>query len=74
MARPRDDLEDIHRRLRISNLEARLELHEIEITALSKVIASPLPSARRREKAKELREVQQAEWWKIKAELDQMRP
>lgn len=74
MKEPRiDDLEDVHRRMRISNLEARLELHEIEIAALSKEIASPLTSLRRREEARALRDLQQAEWWEIKAELDGMR-
>jgi hypothetical protein len=67
-----DDLEDVRRRMRMSNLEARLELHEIEIAALNKKIASPLTSPRRREEALERRDVEQGEWWAIKAELDEM--
>ena len=67
-----DNLEELHLRMRVSNLEARLELHEIEIAALSKEIASRLTSASRREEAKELREVQQAEWRQIKAKLDEL--
>ena len=70
---PMHDLDDVRRRMRISNLEARLELHEIEIAALSTEISSPLTSSHRSEEANERRDAQQAEWWKIKAELDEMR-
>jgi hypothetical protein len=45
------DLDDIHRRLRISKLQAKRELLEIECAALMREIASPLTSQDRREEA-----------------------
>lgn len=66
-------LEDVHQRMRISNLEARMELHWIEIAALTKRIAHPLTNPRRREEATVQRDIQQAQWWDLKAELDEMR-
>ncbi len=42
-----DDLDEIRLRIRISNLQARLELCEIEILALSREISSPLTDSER---------------------------
>ena len=51
-----DELDDIRRRLRISNLEARRELLEIERTAISREITSPLTNLDRREQLSERRD------------------
>lgn len=48
--------EDITRRLRISNLEARLELEEIQRVTLMRTIKSPLTRADAREEALQLHE------------------
>jgi hypothetical protein len=66
-------VEDVHRRLRISNLEARSELHEIEIAALTREIASPLTSPERRAQATARRDAALAELSGIKTRLDEMR-
>jgi hypothetical protein len=42
-----NDMEDIRRRMRISNLQARFELHEIEVAALGCEIASRRTSSER---------------------------
>jgi hypothetical protein len=70
---PVDEIEDIRRRMRISNLEARLALHEIEAAALTHEIKSPLTSAKRRNEAIERRDVVLIEVSVITAELEQMR-
>jgi len=69
---PVDELEDIRRRMRISNFEARLALHEIEAAALSREINSPLTSSPKREEATRRRDVLLREASVIKAELDEM--
>jgi hypothetical protein len=67
-----DEIDDIRRRLRISNLEARSELHEIEVAALTREIASPLTSAQKRAQATTRREAAFAELAVINAELEEM--
>jgi hypothetical protein len=67
-----DDLDDIHRRMRISNLQARCELHEIEAAGLTREIASPLTCSQRRAEAIERGNAALAEFSEIKAELDEM--
>ena len=68
-----DDLEDILHRMRVSNLEARLELREIEAAAYTREIASPLTYATRRAEAIERRDAVLIELSRIRAELDEMR-
>ena len=68
-----DELDEIRCRLRVSNLEARMELREIEAAALTREIASPLTSAARQTEALQRRTVLLAEASELKAELDQMR-
>lgn len=68
-----DDLDEIRRRLRITNLEARIELREIEAEALVREIRSPLTSAARRAEAIERRTALLTERSAIKTELDEMR-
>ena len=51
-----DEMDEIRLRMRVSRLEARLALLEIEAAALSREIASPLTSERRREEATECRD------------------
>ena len=72
MVSPMDEREDIRRRMRVSNLEARCELHEIEAAALVREIASPLTSAQNRGLAKIRLEAALAELAVIKAELGEM--
>lgn len=67
-----DDMDEIRIRLRISNLEARLAMREIEIAALSREIASPLTSSKRREEATERRDAEHADLGRIKIELDEL--
>jgi hypothetical protein len=68
-----DELDEIRCRLRISNLEARLALREIEAAALAHEIKSPLTFANRREVAGQCRDAALSEASVIKAELDEMR-
>ena len=68
-----DQLDEIRIRLRISNLAARLAMHEIEIAALGREIDSHLTSFKRRVEAAIRRDAQHADWWQIKAELDELR-
>jgi hypothetical protein len=68
-----DELDEIRWRLRVSNLEARKELREIEAAALTREITSPLTSAVRQTEALQRRTVLLAEAFELKAELDQMR-
>ena len=70
---PTDDIEDIRRRMRISNLEARLALQEIEAEALKREINSPLTSAQKREDATRRRDFALTEASAITVELDEMR-
>jgi uncharacterized coiled-coil protein SlyX len=69
---PIDEIEDIRRRMRISNLEARLALQEIEAAALNREINSPLTYAQKREDATRRRDFALTEASAIKAELDEM--
>ncbi len=48
-----DALEEIRLRMRITNLEARMELQEIEIAALNREIGSPLTTLDRKNEARE---------------------
>lgn len=68
-----NDLEDLRRRMRITNLEARLDLHEIEIAAFDRELASALTSRDRKAEATERRDALLRERCEIKTELDQMR-
>lgn len=68
-----DEMDEIRIRMRISNLEARLAMREIEIAALSREIANYLTSSKQRAEAIEYRDLEHADWWKIKAELDDLR-
>ena len=68
-----DEMDDIRLRLRISNLEARLALREIEAAALTREIASPLTSSKRREEVIQSRDAALTEASVINAELDEMR-
>ena len=65
--------EEIHVRLRITNLEARLALAEIEIAALTREIGSPLMSDEERAVAVHRKETIEAGVPAIRAELEQMR-
>jgi hypothetical protein len=67
-----NEMEDIRRRMRVSNLEARCELHEIEAAALAREITSPLTPAQNRGLAKIRLEAALAELAVIKAELGEM--
>ena len=66
-------MDEIHIRLRISNLEARMVMREIEIAALSREIGSPLTSSKRRAEATERRDTEHEQWWQIKTELEALR-
>ena len=68
-----DEMDEVRIRMRISNLEARLAMREIEIAALNREIGRPLTSSIRRAEATEQRDAEQADWWRIKAELDELR-
>ena len=57
-----DDMEELNYRMRISDLEARLELCDIRIAGLSEEIASPLTSSNKKEEASQQRERHQSEW------------
>ena len=59
--------------MRISNLEARLEMLEIEIAALGREIESPLTSSTRRAEISERREADRVITSGINAELDELR-
>jgi|HubBroStandDraft_2_1064218.scaffolds.fasta_scaffold481483_2 hypothetical protein len=51
-----DEMDQIRYRLRISMLEAKLALAQIEAAALAREIRSPLTSAQRRQQATDLRD------------------
>jgi len=59
--------------MRISNLEAKFELHQIETAALTRAIASPLTSSQRRTEAINRRDAALVELNEIEAELAKMR-
>lgn len=64
-----DHLDDIHRRMRIANLEARRELREIERADLSRKIDSPLTTTPERKAAMERRDAVITEWAGIVEQL-----
>jgi hypothetical protein len=72
MAPRANELDEIRWRLRVSNLEARVELREIEAAALTREITSPLTSAARQAEAMQRRQTLLTEASELKAELDQM--
>jgi hypothetical protein len=67
-----DEMDELHFRMRITNLQARLELREIEIIALSREIASPLTTSERRAEAIELRYARLNERSEVTRELDEI--
>ena len=73
MAPRADEFDEIHWRLRISNLEERIELCAIEATALSREVASPLTPETRRSHARERRSVLLTQASEFQTELDRMR-
>ena len=68
-----DNLDEIRIRMRISNLEARLEMLEIEIAALDREIASPLTPSKRMAEATERRDAGRVIASGINAELEELR-
>ena len=62
-------MDDIRRRLKVSNLEARRKLLEIERDALMHEITSPLTGLSRREEVLMLREELLSQWAEIVEEL-----
>jgi hypothetical protein len=68
-----NEIDEIRWRMRVTNLEARIELREIDIAAFTREIASPLTPAARRAELTARRTALGAEVFKLKAELDQMR-
>jgi hypothetical protein len=57
----------------VSNLEARVDLREIEAAALTREITSPLTSVARQTEAIQRRQALLTEASELKGELDQMR-
>lgn len=68
-----DNLDNIRYRMRVTKLEARLALREIECAALTREINSPLTSTTRKTEAAESRESMQAEGAEIMQELTELR-
>lgn len=68
-----DEMDEIRLRMRVSKLEARLALLEIEAAVLSREIASPLTPERRRQEAKESRDTALAQGRTIMTELESLR-
>jgi len=66
-------MDELRVRLLVSKLEARLALREIDVAALSKEIAPPLTSEKRREQAIESRETALVQASTFKAELESLR-
>ena len=73
MDRRPDELDEIRWRMRIANLEARVELCEIESAALAREIASPLTAETCRSQAMMRRSVLLTEASEFKTELEQIR-
>ena len=71
MFAPMDDLDEIRLRMRISNLQAKLELRELETLALSREISSPLTASQRRSQAVERRDDMLTERSEITKKLDE---
>lgn len=70
---PMYNIDDVRRRMRISNLEARLALHEIDVAALNRELKSPLTPTSRQQEAFKRRDFALTEAAQIKGELDEMR-
>jgi hypothetical protein len=68
-----DNIDEIRVRMRISNLEAKLALFEIDIAALDREIERTSTTSRQRAEGIETRFAKLSEWRKIKVELDEMR-
>ena len=68
-----DELDEIRGRMRVSNLEARVELREIEAAASTREITSPLTSATRRTELIQRRDALTTEVSELKAELERVR-
>ena len=68
-----DELDEIRWRMRISNLEARVELREIEAAASTREITSPLTSATRRTELIQRRDALITEVSELNAELERSR-
>jgi hypothetical protein len=64
-----DEMDDILHRMRVTNLEARRELCEIERIALDREITYPTTSADRRAEAINRRDEVLGEWAEIVSEL-----
>jgi hypothetical protein len=70
MVFPMDDMHELHLRMRISNLQARVELCEIEILALSREILSPLTTSQRQAEADARRDDLMTERSELAKKLD----
>ena len=68
-----DATDEIRLRLRISKLEAQLDLAEIEAADCTREIASPLTPAQRRDGAIARRENAEAKACELRVELDALR-
>lgn len=68
-----DELDEIRWRMRVTNLEARVELREIEAAAFTRELKSPLTPEPRRTELTRRRGAILAEVFELKAELEQMR-
>jgi hypothetical protein len=68
-----DELDEIRCRMRLSNLETRIALREIEAAALTRKINSPLTSGTRRTELIQSRDTFLTEVSELKAELDKLR-
>lgn len=68
-----NELDEIRWRMRVTNLEARIELREIDIAAFTREIASPLTSATRRAELHVHSAALLVEVSRLKAELDELR-
>ena len=68
-----DELDEIRLRMRITKLEARLALCEIESAALTREINSPLTSFERRKEARKSLDAARSEQANLFAELNEMR-
>ena len=68
-----NELDEIRWRMRVTNLEARIELREIDAAACTREIASPLTPATRRSELIAHRAATLTEVSKLKAELEQVR-
>jgi hypothetical protein len=67
-----DELDEIRWRMRVSNLEARVELGEIEVAALGRELTSPLTSEIRKSEVTQRGDAILTEISELKEKLDQM--